>query len=166
MTVAKNTLSEIPNWEEMACFGCGEKNTHGLKMKFHTDGKRLYSFVHVPLSMTGWGSKVHGGIISTILDEIMGWTVIHLYKKLGVTKTMTVDFLKPISAGEELTVIGSVHKKPGQRSAVITGELYNASEILCARSIGEFSIIDAKLAVRLGLVEKEYMASFGKVLGF
>ncbi len=166
MIPEKETLTIVPNWDEQACFGCGQKNDDGLKLKFYTDNTKVFSFTEVPSTMTGWGNTVHGGIISTLLDEIMGWTVIHLYKKLGVTKRMTVDFLKPLSAGEELVLIGSVEEETGSRSARIRGELYNKSEILCAGSVGEFSIVDSKLAIRLGLVERQYMEAFGKFLGF
>ena len=162
----KEKLTPVTNWDEHTCFGCGQKNSNGLQLKFYTDNVRVYSFTEVPSTMTGWGSTVHGGIISTLLDEIMGWTVIHLYKKLGVTKSMNIEFLKPVSAREKVTLVGSVLEKTGARSARIRGEIYNTSEVLCATSTGDFSIMDSKLAIRLGLVEKHYMEAFGKILGF
>jgi uncharacterized protein (TIGR00369 family) len=162
----KDALSPVPNWDEQACFGCGPKNQLGLRLQFYSDKTRVYSFPRVSTAMTGWGHTIHGGIVSTLLDEIMGWTVIHFHRKLGVTRSMTVDFLKPVFAGEELTLIGSVIENTGARSAQIGGEIYNASRVLCARSVGDFSIMEPRLAVRLGLVEQQYMEEFGQHLGF
>ena len=47
--------------------------------------------------------RSHGGIIATILDEVMSWTAIHLIKSIIVTRTMTVEFLKPVFIGRQLT---------------------------------------------------------------
>jgi hypothetical protein len=73
MIVDPKVLQAIPNSENQTCFGCGANNPHGLKMKFSTDGERVYSFMRAPDFMTGWDQTVHGGILSTMLDEVMGW---------------------------------------------------------------------------------------------
>ena len=111
MIINQAYLKKIVNLEGQTCFGCGEKNPLGFHMQFLTDEQRVYSFVTVPAAMAGWDQTVHGGIISTILDEIMGWTVIYLLKKIGVTKSITVDFMKPVHVGKPLTVIGSYRGK-------------------------------------------------------
>jgi acyl-coenzyme A thioesterase PaaI-like protein len=66
--------------------------------------------------MAGWDRIVHGGITTTILDEIMGWAAIHLYKQLGVTETTTVEVKKPIAAEEPLTAVATALEAPGGRS--------------------------------------------------
>jgi hypothetical protein len=92
MIIDPNVLKSIPNSENQTCFACGPNNPSGLKMKFSTDGKRVYSLIHAPSTMTGWDQTVHGGILTTMLDEVMGWGVICLLKKIGITKSITVDF--------------------------------------------------------------------------
>src|SRR5665647_3164254 len=89
MIINHAILKKISNVEGQTCFGCGEINTIGLHMEFLTDGQRVYSFVTVPSAMAGWDQTVHGGVTATILDEIMGWSVIYLLKKIGVTKSIT-----------------------------------------------------------------------------
>jgi uncharacterized protein (TIGR00369 family) len=166
MIVDPETLKTIPNWEDQACFACGARNPHGLQMKFSTDGRRVYSLLHVPERMAGWDQTIHGGILSTILDEIMGWSVIYLLKMLGFTKTMTVNYHRAVTAGERITIVGGVQEPPVKRSARMMGEIYNAQDELCADATGEFTVMAPKLAVRMKLVGKDYMKTFGPILNF
>lgn len=164
MIINQASLKKIVNLEGQTCFGCGEKNPLGLHMQFLTDEQRVYSFVTVPAAMAGWDQTVHGGIISTILDEIMGWTVIYLLKKIGVTKSITVDFMKPIHVGKSLTVVGSIEASKSERQIIVTGAIYADGDTLCARATGDFAAMPAKTAVRLGVMSSEYMKRFLPVL--
>ncbi len=159
-------LKPIPNSEDQTCFGCGARNPHGLKMKFSTDGQRLYSFMCVPRTMTGWGQNVHGGVLSTILDEVMGWSVIYLLKKIGMTKSITVEFKKTVNAGEKLTIVGGIKEKQSERSALMEGSIFNADDISCVEATGQFTTMQPKAALRLGLVGEDYMKTFGPILNF
>ena len=164
MIVDHTALNKIANVDGQTCFGCGENNLIGLQMQFLTDEQRIYSFVSIPTTMAGWDQTVHGGIISTILDEIMGWSVIYLLKKIGVTKSMTVDFIKPVTVGKRLTVIGAIQEVQSERQILVNGSIYNDEDTLCAKAIGEFAAMPAKTAVRLGVMSSEYMKRFLPVL--
>lgn len=164
MIINHAVLKKITNVDGQTCFGCGENNPIGLQMQFLTDGQRVYSFVTVPSAMAGWDQTVHGGIISTILDEIMGWAVIYLLQKIGVTKSMTVDFIKPIAAGKKLTVVGTIQETRSGRQALVTGEIYADEKTLCAKATGDFAALSAETAVRLGLMSPEYMQRFLPIL--
>jgi uncharacterized protein (TIGR00369 family) len=164
MIVHHAILKKVSNVDGQTCFGCGAINPIGLHMEFLTDGQRVYSFVTVPLTMAGWDRTVHGGVISTILDEIMGWSVIYLLQKIGVTKSMTVDFMKPLRVGEKLTVVGSIQEIQSERLVLVTGEIYAGEDTLCARAQGTFATMSAQIAVRLGVMSNEYMERFLPVL--
>lgn len=163
MTMDPETLEAIPTGEDQTCFACGAKNAHGLRMKFYADRQQVYSFLSLPETMTGWDRTIHGGILSTILDEIMGWAVIHLFKKLGVTQSITVDFKRPIKAGENISVRGRVLEVLSERSARMSGTICNANQDVCAQAVGQFMLIRPKAAVRLGIVGADYMKNFGPV---
>jgi uncharacterized protein (TIGR00369 family) len=164
MLINHELLKKITNVEGQACFGCGKNNAHGLQMQFLTDDQRVYSFVTVPSTMTGWDKAVHGGIVSTILDEIMGWSVIYLQKKIGVTKTITIDFIKSINSDERLTVVGAIQEVQSDRKIVATGEIYSREDVLCAKATGTFAAMPAKTAVRLGIMSPDYMERFRPIL--
>lgn len=166
MIVDSKILQSIPNSENQTCFACGPNNPSGLKMKFSTDGKRVYSLIHAPSTMTGWDQTVHGGILTTMLDEVMGWGVIYLLKKIGMTKSITVDFNKAVYAGERLTVVGGIQEQQSDRESVMHGAIFNEKDTLCVEATGQFTTLRPKAALRLGLVGSDYMETFGPILGF
>lgn len=96
---------------DTACFACGSDNPYGLHMKFSTDGTKLYSHLIPPAHMAGWENLLHGGIISTILDEIMAWTALYLLQWIILTKSLHVEFLRPIQVNTELEVQGWVEQQ-------------------------------------------------------
>jgi uncharacterized protein (TIGR00369 family) len=133
-------------------------------MHFLTDDERVYSLVTVPPAMAGWDQTVHGGVLSTILDEIMGWSVIYLLGKIGVTKTMTVEFRKPVQVECPLTVAGFIQETVSERQVVVSGEIYDSSDTLCARATGTFAAMNPSAAVRLGVMSSGYLQRFLPIL--
>ena len=164
MRIDHDALQKIVNLEGQTCFGCGVNNPIGLHMDFLTDGQRIYSFVTVPSTMAGWDQTVHGGIISTLLDEIMGWSVIYLLKKIGVTKSMTVEFKKPVQVEQPLTVVGYIQEIPSERQVVVSGELVAEDGTVCAKATGTFAALSVQAAVRLGVMSSQYMERFLPIL--
>ncbi|MCD6099735.1 MAG: PaaI family thioesterase, partial [Candidatus Marinimicrobia bacterium] len=74
------------------CFVCGSDNERGLKLSFKVgDGKANTEFISPP-HLQGYDGILHGGIISTILDEVM----VKATGEKVVTVELTVKFLKPI----------------------------------------------------------------------
>jgi uncharacterized protein (TIGR00369 family) len=77
---------------------------------------------------------LHGGIISTILDEIMGMTLITLkIEHLYVTINLHVDFLFGAKAGEKVTAVSEVYRI-GKKIANVEAKLFNAEGKLLAKS--------------------------------
>jgi uncharacterized protein (TIGR00369 family) len=122
--------------------------------------KRLYTPDYVPGHMGGWHSIVHGGIISTILDEIMGWAGMYLLKRIALTKSMTVDFIKAVHIEEKLEAEARVIDFNGERNASIEGFLYNEKKELCAKAKGNFTTLSPKLAKRIGVMTDDDIREF------
>lgn len=156
----REDLRELRNEDNHNCFGCGTTNAHGLRMKFYTDGQSLFSWVTVPGHLCGWDNLVHGGVLATILDEIMGWTAIHTLKKFTLTRAMSVEYLKPVHVGEQVRVQGKVIAVKGTREATVEGHLYKGADTLCAKATGTFRLFTAESMVRLGIVGKEALKRF------
>lgn len=66
-----NNTSPSTFTDDRYCFCCGEKNPLNLKMQFHYESEKLFSSVIFPKEYQGFNNVVHGGIIGTVLDEIM-----------------------------------------------------------------------------------------------
>jgi len=133
------------------CFGCSPVNPAGLHLEFFTDGESIYSWVTVPGHMCGWKDIVHGGIISTILDEVMGRSVIYKTKHFAMTKSMTVDFLKPVYIGTELKAEGRVIEIKNYREILAEGLLFNKAGEPCAKARGLFTFFKPGDRKKLGI---------------
>ena len=71
------------------CFGCGPLNPDGLQLKFEPveDGSSVASY-EVPPRFQSWAGMAHGGIVSLMLDEAVGWAAWHAGHP-GVTGRLT-----------------------------------------------------------------------------
>jgi uncharacterized protein (TIGR00369 family) len=145
---------QLPNLDK-DCFGCGSENHSGLHMTFESNGEKIRSKITVPPQFRGWSKLVHGGVISTILDETMSWSAIFLSKKFILTKQMTVQFHRPIYVGSSLCCIGYIKEKTAERKAIVKGELFDDQGKLCASSEGEFVLYTKKQFARLKIMPEE-----------
>ena len=115
MTTASRDASQINVVNDHHCFGCGRLNVNGLQLSFFANEKG--SGVWAPFTATdafeGYGGMVHGGIICTILDEVMAWS---LYREetWAVTGQLNTRFRKPVRVGEPLRAIGQIVRDRGR----------------------------------------------------
>ena len=154
---------QLPNRRDHNCFGCSPRNTSGLQMNFYTNKKAVYSKVKVPEHLCGWNNLVHGGVLTTILDEIMSWSAIYLLKRVPMTKSMTVDFLKPVYVGNPLKAEGTVTDKKGKHEALMQGRIYNKNDICCASATATFAVFSPAVAKRLSITDSESLKWFEQI---
>ena len=92
------------------CFGCGEKNPCGLKLKFDWDGQTTSSQFTPTELHQGWQGIIHGGILTSLLDEAMAYAACFA-EVGGVTAVMETKFRRPVAIGEPLGITAWVSKK-------------------------------------------------------
>ena len=91
------------------CFVCGRNNSGGLHLSFEIDPEKQTlqtTFVAGP-TFQGWDGIVHGGIVSTLLDEAMAKLVYELGYQ-AITASLEIKFKKPASILEPLFVYGEI----------------------------------------------------------
>lgn len=91
------------------CFVCGENNPNGLRLSFEIDKEKQTlktTFIASP-TFQGWDGIVHGGIISTLLDEAMAKLIYELGYQ-AVTVSLEIKFKKPAPILEPLLVRGEI----------------------------------------------------------
>lgn len=151
----EKNYTRVPKRGDHMCFGCSPINPSGLQMDFYSHGESVFSWLTVPEHLCGWGKLVHGGVLSTILDEVMSWSAIYILKKVIVTKSMKIEFIKPIYIKNELKAEGKVMDIKSKNEAIMAGFIYNHEGNLCARSEGTFALVKPAVAKRLHLVDEE-----------
>ncbi len=155
---------KIPNMDHNMCFGCGPANNNGLRMTFHGNDDLVYSEIAVPGHMIGWQGVVHGGILSTLLDEVMSWGAIFLTRRFILTKTMTVNYHKPVMAGDNLRVESSIESRPGERECVMSGRVFNSSGELCTSSTGTFAVFTVDSMKKMGFMSEKDINDFQAII--
>ncbi len=122
------------------CFACGTLNEHGLGLEIHVETGRSWTELELESRFEGWEGIAHGGILCTILDEVMAWALV-AEDNWGVTARMSVDFRKPVPVGTTLRADGWVTRS--RRRLVET----------------EARIVDATTGVELATATGVYVAA-------
>jgi uncharacterized protein (TIGR00369 family) len=89
------------------CFACGTLNTHGMQLVIHIEQGRSWTELQLARRFEGWEGIAHGGILCTILDEVMAWSLVGA-DNWGVTARLTVDFKRPVPVGRPIRAEGWV----------------------------------------------------------
>jgi uncharacterized protein (TIGR00369 family) len=99
-------MKKQPN--SQMCFVCGLENPIGLKMAFYEDdeGRVVAKFTSGD-EHQGYPGVVHGGIVTAMLDEVLGRVAIAAERWM-VTGRLNIRFRRPIPVGETLTAVGEV----------------------------------------------------------
>ena len=94
-------------FEDKTCFGCGEDNEYGLKLKlkFDDDTKTAYGEYIAHQKLEGPPNIIHAGIIAALLDETM-MTVNKYMEIVALTGEMTIRYLQPAFINENLYIRG------------------------------------------------------------
>jgi len=94
------------------CFGCGQQNPAGLKLRFRTEGESVRAEFTPSGVHEGYPGYLHGGITCALLDEAMGWAAYHLSSgALAITAKVQIKFRRPLLIGEPLTVTASITRR-------------------------------------------------------
>jgi len=129
------------------CFVCGENNDCGLKAKFYfKDGKATTEYI-THQRYAGYQDVFHGGITSTLLDEVMIKALL-AEDIFAMTVEMTVKFHKLVKIGEKLLFEGELEKRKG-RLLVTKGTAKTATGETVASASGKYLVVDEKLKIEL-----------------
>ena len=91
-----------------ACFGCGHGNPAGVSLKMRTDGKAVYADWTPRQEHAGFSHAVHGGVIATVIDEMMAWACGILGGKFAYSVDMNIRYHKVIEPGVPIRCVGNL----------------------------------------------------------
>jgi len=122
------------------CFACGKDNPISLGLKFESidENKVATYFTPKPVHQ-GYENIIHGGIVSTLLDEAMVTAIVASGLE-AVTAELNIRFKEETKLGEILRVEGYIRK---QKSRLIftEGILTNQNGVIKAKAEAKFMII-------------------------
>lgn len=140
----------INPWKDKAifhCIGCSEKNPIGLKLAFYDNDTEIVSYWNPDKNYEGYINVVHGGIQSTLHDEIASWVVYTKGKTAGVTTELNVRFLKAVYAdGGQLKITGKLVKIE-RKFMTIETQLFNTTGELCSEATVVYRVYSQQMAM-------------------
>ncbi len=153
-------LSDLIDFEHW-CFACGRLNPHGLHLDFDVSHDRAQARFTAGQEHSGFEGTVHGGIVTALIDETMGWAIFH-EGVWGVTGRITVTFRQPVLVGIELLVTADVTKRT-RRSMEMHGDIRDGQGTVLAEADALFLLMPEER--RRGLEERfsRAPAAFAKV---
>ena len=122
------------------CFVCGLENDSGLKASFfETEHGELIAIFTPGEQHQGYPCRLHGGIVSTILDETIGRAIMAGNEKdiWGVTVELSLSYKKPVPLGVELKVVARVTEQ-NSRFFHGTGEIILPGGEIAATARGRY----------------------------
>lgn len=95
------------------CFGCGTGNPIGMRLRFEKDGDAVVCRSHLRPEYAGYRDFIHGGVVATLLDEAMGWALVHASGNYGVTRNLQVTYRRPVAVDRPIVLRGRVVERDG-----------------------------------------------------
>lgn len=133
-------MTKLSTTDDSMCFACGSENPDGLHLEFTETGDGLTTTIAFDKRFQGYHGVVHGGLVSTVLDETMV-TLLNRSGILAMTAELSVRFLAPVMVGEPITFTA---RHVGSRRNVHSVEAVatRAGEVV-ARSEARFMTVEA-----------------------
>jgi uncharacterized protein (TIGR00369 family) len=128
-------------FEPHNCFACGTLNEHGLRLDLHLGERRSWTELTLDSRFEGWVGIAHGGIVATILDEVMAWSLV-AEDNWGVTARMSVEFRRPIPVGSNVRAEGWIVRSR-KRIVETAAQVVDGNGTILATAAGTYLAADA-----------------------
>ncbi|HDP76205.1 MAG TPA: PaaI family thioesterase [Bacteroidales bacterium] len=145
MITIKNPYDSLP---DHGCFCCSSKNPIGLKLSFWYDElNQTVETRWLPhANYQGYHGVLHGGIQSTLMDEVASWAIYILEGTAGVTHSMEIRYSKPMLIEKgEVTVRGRIDVRE-QRLVTVHVELFDGEGNPCTTGRIKYFVFPIEIA--------------------
>jgi len=128
------------------CFVCGRLNPAGLHMQFFDNGENeVVSEYSVPARYQSYPGIVHGGILASMLDEVIGRVaMIGDHHHFMVSVRLQVLYRHPVPVATPLRILGRVLHMRGRRGKARGEIILPDGKVACESEIS-LADIPAKL---------------------
>jgi uncharacterized protein (TIGR00369 family) len=129
-------MKELPHtrW----CFVCGESNPKGLNLRSETDGCSVQLRFLPRAEHVGFAQTVHGGIVATVLDEVMVWACAVQTKRFAFCAELNVRYLHPVPPNESTVAVAELVDNGRGRLFSAKAELRDQSGKVLASATGKY----------------------------
>jgi uncharacterized protein (TIGR00369 family) len=147
MKEKKATLSKKSIQKYSHCFVCGDKNDVGLKIDFYYEQGKAKAEYEPNQNFEGYKEILHGGIISTLLDEVMIKAIL-AEGQMTVTSQIDVKFKIPALIGDKIFLEGWI-KDDKKRFIIAEGRALKENGKIIAVSSGKYFKVKGQMKKQL-----------------
>jgi len=121
-----------PHWG--SCFGCGPDHEGGLHLAFVRTGDVVRAEITLEQRFQGAPGLAHGGIVTTILDDVSGAIPVALGQP-AVTANLDVDFTAPVVIGHALVAEAWLESFEGRKIRIVSRLLEDGRTLAVGRAL-------------------------------
>lgn len=143
-------MQALPGYKN--CFVCGKNNPIGLNITFFRDQDKIRAEFVPESKHEGFKGIVHGGILFSILDEIMGRTAITTKGVMTMTVEVNIKYRKKVIVGEKIIFNAQMTKDLG-RMIEAKAEARSEDGTLLTEAKGKFIVVSKEMQKEV----EEYM---------
>lgn len=125
------------------CFGCGQDNPIGLRLKYAYVGERCHIELLVLPEHCGYPGLMHGGVTCVLFDEAMYHAIERVAADV-VTLTMAVDYRSPGIEGHRLVCEAWIEERRGKKIGVESTIIDAGTSKLVAEGRATYLEVDLK----------------------
>lgn len=132
---------------EQPCFGCSPAHPIGFHLAFARRGEQVVTRFTPGPQYQGPPGLMHGGLVTTLADEIAAWAIIANKGRFGFTVDIKARLTKPVRIGVEVEGTGHIQK---DNPRVIRTEVELRQEgALCYKGLFTFALLGESAAEQL-----------------
>ncbi|MFO1318470.1 MAG: PaaI family thioesterase [Burkholderiales bacterium] len=147
-----------PDWPGL-CFGCSPRNPVGLQLRVERTAQGCRTHHLLAGHFCGVEGIAHGGIVSTLLDEVAAWALILHTGKLGLTSEMATRFLTPVRTGTPLMIEAWIDAADARRAAT-RAEIRSTEGSLLASAKAAWALASAGVVARMSGLDRGRLDEF------
>jgi len=135
------------------CFICGDKNIAGTNVVFKTTPEGGVQCEYIAKEQhNSYQGILHGGIISALLDECIGWSIAVKEKKMFMTGELNIQFKRHIPINTKVIVKGNYQQDtadPNKRILMATGHIEDTEGKICAKAVGKYVAMNEEFSNKI-----------------
>ena len=132
------------------CFACSPDNPVGLHMEFFEDGDDIISFWRPSERYQGWLGTMHGGILSTLIDETCGWVITRKLQTMGMTMHLDLHYNHPVRTEDPQLTIKAHITEQHHNIVSMKATLENSKAEVCVEADVVYYAMNAEKAKEKG----------------
>lgn len=144
----KKIINPYKSTENGKCFGCSPDNEQGLQMQFFEQDEYIISEWDPKSHLSGFKNILHGGIQTTLLDEIACWVVFVKCQTAGVTTALNAKFKNSAFTDKGKLSVRAKLISQERKFANIHAEIIGSDGKVCSQAEVQYMIFPQTLAIK------------------